>query len=275
MLQITKAKSLRIGICLVAPLILDICMHMVWAPTPKYQVPVSQIAKAGWFLPAVMTLLLGMYLVLALVFQSIQSRLPGTKLRKGLGFGLAFGGLMFISSPAMSFLYGSPLNAELRIGFVDGCAICFLGVLLGLLIATDGSPRRKLSLLSAIVSIACMGLGFFALHFLINLALPSLFPTPFAERTQLQLWILAQGIWLGLMNWIFKDAFAFGSFIRQSFGFACLAFGIFSVVNTLFVPFFVSAPIALLLINTCVGILVVGASALAERVGTSFLQRSR
>lgn len=256
----------KIWVPVLSALAVDIGLHFMWAPAPKYAVPVSDFVENGWFLPVVIVLLLITYIALALIFQSIQERLPGTKLAKGLTFGIAFGGLMFISSPAMSLLFGSPLNAELRIGLVDGCAVCLLGLLLGQFTATDGGFRQKPMFAHAAISILVVGFVYFLLHFLIYLALPSLFPPILTQPTETLLWIFGVGMWIGLMNWLFQDAFSTGSFVRQTIGFTCVVFGIFSLLNTLFAPIFVVAPIAILLLNTVVGILCVGAGVWVERV---------
>ena len=256
----------KIWIPILSALIVDIGLHFMWAPAPKYAVPVSGFVENGWFLPVVIALLLSTYIVLALIFQLIQAKLPGTKLAKGLRFGIAFGGLMFISSPAMSLLFGSPLNAELRIGLVDGCAICLLGLLLGQFTATDGNSNQKAMFPHAVISILVVGLVYFLLHFLIYLALPSLFPPILTQSTETVLWILGVGLWIGLMNWFFQDAFSTGSFIFQAIGFACVAFGIFSLLNTLFAPVFVNAPIVILLLNMVVGIFCVSIGVWTERI---------
>ncbi|MGD0626657.1 MAG: hypothetical protein ABSB32_18350 [Thermodesulfobacteriota bacterium] len=203
----------------VATLAVDIGLHFLWAPTPQYAYSVSYFVNNGWFLPVVIVLLLITYIALALIFQVIQSRLPGMKLVKGLMYGIAFGGLMFISSPAMSLLFGSSLTAELRIGLVDGSAICLLGVLLGRFTATNGSPRQRPVFAQMAISVVVVGLVYFILHFLIYLALPSLFPAYLTQPTETLLWTLGVGLWIGLMNWLLQDAFSTGSFVRQAIGF--------------------------------------------------------
>jgi hypothetical protein len=256
----------KIWIPILSALIVDIGLHFMWAPAPKYAVPVSGFVENGWFLPVVIVLLLITYIALALIFQLIQARQSGTKLAKGLRFGIAFGGLMFISSPAMSLLFGSPLNAELRIGLVDGCAICLLGLLLGQFTAADGNSNQKAMFPHAVISILIVGFVYFLLHFLIYLALPSLLPSILTHPTETLLWILGVGMWIGLMNWLFQDSFSTGSFVRQAIGFACVPFGIFSLLNTFFAPVFVNAPIAILLLNMIVGIFCVSMGVWADRV---------
>lgn len=256
----------RTAIIVVASLVIDIGLHFLWAPTPAYAYPLSYFVISGWFLPIVIALLLITYIALALIFQLIQAKLPGTKFAKGLMFGIAFGGLMLINSPAMSLLFGSSMTAELRIGLVDGSVICLLGVLLGWFTATDGRPRQKLVFAPMAISVVVVGLVYFLIHFLIYLALPSLFPAYLTQPTETMLWILIVGLWIGLMNWLLQDAFSTGSFVHQSIGFTGIAFGIFSSLNTLFAPIFVAAPYGILLLNTGAGILFAGVGVWTERV---------
>ncbi|MFH1077356.1 MAG: hypothetical protein V1753_11105 [Pseudomonadota bacterium] len=261
-----RAQWWKIAIIVVASLAVDIGLHFLWAPTPVYTYPVSYFVENGWFLPIVIVLLLITYIALALIFQLIQARLPGTKLTKGLTYGIAFGGLMFISSPAMSLLFGSPLKAELRIGLVDGSVIILLSILLGWFTATNASRRIRPVFTPAAVSMVVVGLVYFLFHFLVYLAWPSLFPSYLTRPTETLLWTLGVGLWIGLMNWLLQDTFATGSFVYQATVFAGVAFGIFSLLNTLFAPVFVAAPIGILLLNTVVGILFVGVGAWTERV---------
>jgi hypothetical protein len=248
----SHGKWWRISIIVVTCLAVDIGLHFLWAPTPQYAYPVSYFVREGWFLPVVSVLLLITYVTLALLFQFIQARLPGTRFIKGLTFGIAFGGLMLVSSPAMSLLFGSALNAELRIGFVDGSAICLLSGLLGWFTASNGSPRSRPMFASAAISTVVVGLVYFLLHAVIYFAWPTLFPAYLTQPIGTLWWTLGVGLWTGLMNGLLRDAFATGSFVRQAFLFAGVAFGVFSLLNTLFAPIFVAAPMGIL----CVGVAV-------------------
>lgn len=256
----------KIVLMIVVALGMDIGLHFAWAPTPEYQVPVSYFVEHGWFIPVVTLLLLITYFALALIFGSLQARLPGTKLVKGVLFGVAFGGLMVVSAPAMGLLFGSSIIAELRIGLVDGMVIFLLGVLWGRFTAVDGLPHQGPVFAPLAVSVVVVGTVYFLLHWSIYLVLPSLFPAYLTRPVETLVWTFLVGSWVGVMNWIFRNAFANGSFLRQAAGFAGLAFGIFSLINTLFAPVFVAAPTGLLLLNSCAGILCVGAGVWLERM---------
>lgn len=260
-----KTRLVRYFFIILICLAVDIGLHFLWAPTPEYRYPVSSFVEKGWFLPVVIFLLLLTYITLAVIFHLIQSRLPGTRLVKGLTYGVAFGGLMLVSSPAMSLLFGSQFAAELRIGLVDGVVIFLLGVSLGQFTATTSSPRLRPLFVPAVVSTLVVGLVYFLFHLLIYLIWPSLFPAYLTLPVQTLLWTLGIGLWIGFMNWLLQDAFATGGPMRQAAGFAA-AVGVFSLLNTLFAPVFVDAPTGILLLNTIVGIFFVGFGGWIERV---------
>jgi hypothetical protein len=247
--------------------------HVLWARTPAYTAPVSAVVARGWFFPVVIAMLLATYVALAVVFQLIQERLPGTRVVKGGTFGIAFGGLMLLGAPAMSLLYGSALSGELRIGLVDGCAICLLGLLLGLFTGTDGSPRDHPWFASAFLSVVVVGSAYFVLSVLTYLLLPFTFTAFETLPVQTLLWTLAVGLWIGLMNWLLKDAFLVGTRVRQAVTFAGLGYGVYATLNALFAPVFVATPIASVLLGAFAGIAFVAAGTWAERMISPLLRR--
>jgi hypothetical protein len=268
-MRVARAKLFRAAAIVLATLVVDIAMHMLLAPAPKYTTPDSAFVTGGSFLPMAAGLLVVTYVALAVVFSHIQSRLPGTRVQKGLAFGLAFGGLMFAGSPAMSLLFGSSLGAELRVGAVDGVAIAMLGVLLGRFTGTDSPAGRELPAAQPLsflaLSALVVGSVYAAIHLASYALVPSLFPSDAGRGTETAIWIAAFGMWVGVMNRLLGDAFATGSRLRQAAGFAVVGFGVFSVVNVLFAPVFVQAPVGTLLLNACLGVAAAGVGAWAER----------
>jgi hypothetical protein len=270
------SKWIKVAGIVLATLVVDIGMHMGLAPAPKYTSPESAFVANGSFLPVAAGLLVVTYVLLAAVFTAIQSRLGGSRVRKGLVFGLAFGGLMLVGAPAMSLMFGSPLTAELKVGAVDSLAITLLGVLLGRFTATDGTAGESSP--AWLVRLAASGFVVGAIYAAIHLAAysvaPSLFPSDRARGTETVAWIAVVGVWVGVMNGLLGDAFATGSKVRQAAGFALVGFGAFSVVNVLFAPVFVQAPTGTLLLNACLGIAAAGVGVWAQRVVAPVLQSS-
>ncbi|HEX7591631.1 MAG TPA: hypothetical protein VF375_06735 [Candidatus Limnocylindrales bacterium] len=267
------SKWIKVAGIVLATLVVDIGMHMGLAPAPKYTSPESAFVANGSFLPVAAGLLVVTYVVLAAVFTVIQSRLPGSRVRKGLVFGLAFGGLMLVGAPAMSLMFGSPLTAELKVGAVDGLAITLLGVLLGRFTATDGTAG-ELGLGRLATSGLVVGLVYVAIHLAAYAVVPSLFPSDPGRAAETATWIAVVGVWVGVMNHLLGDAFARGTKVRQAIAFALVGFGAFSIVNVLFAPVFVQAPIGTLLLNACLGIAAAGVGAWAQRVVAPVLQSS-
>jgi hypothetical protein len=267
------SKWIKVAGIVVATLVVDIGMHVGLAPAPKYTSPESAFVANGSFLPVAAGLLAVTYVLLTVVFTAIQSGLRGSRVRKGLVFGLAFGGLMLVGAPAMSLMFGSPLTAELKVGAADGLAITLLGVLLGRFTATYGMAG-ELGLGRLAASGLVVGVVYAAIHLVVYSVAPSLFPSDPARGTETVAWIAVVGVWVGVMNGLLGDAFATGSKVRQAAGFALVGFGAFSIVNVLFAPVFVQAPTGTLLLNACLGIAAAGVGAWAQRVVAMVLQSS-
>src|SRR5574340_421240 len=114
--------------------------------------PKSAIAQAG-LIPVAFTLFgLLTYGLLAIVFILIQDRLPGTRMMKGLMFGLLFGGMwiVYLLEP-LPHSEGSPLIDVLAYPAVDGITLVLEGLLMGRFIATDSKGYGRMLISSNIV----------------------------------------------------------------------------------------------------------------------------
>jgi hypothetical protein len=89
--------------------ILDVVFHALFAPTYNYDYPPSYFVQSGLFLPAAAISLFIIFFLLSVVFLVIQENLPGSRVSKGIRFGVSFGGLWLIGVIGMSIFFGSPL----------------------------------------------------------------------------------------------------------------------------------------------------------------------
>jgi hypothetical protein len=71
--------------------ILDVILHAILAPTYNYDYPPSYFVQSGLLKPAAAISLLIIFFLLSVVFVYIQENLPGSKLSKGIRFGVSFG----------------------------------------------------------------------------------------------------------------------------------------------------------------------------------------
>jgi len=134
--------------------LIDVILHRLFAPRIEYNYSPSVLIEKGFFLPAVSIALIIWFGALAIIFVLIQGNLSGTKMMKGLRFGIAFGVLCFLAIFEMCLVFDSSLVDELGTSTTDGVSILLLGLLLGSLAGTDStslSSRMKIGQKSLIV----------------------------------------------------------------------------------------------------------------------------
>ncbi len=133
-------------------------------PAGNYNLfPQSAIAIAG-LIPVAFTLFgLLTYGLLAIVFILVQGRLPGTRIMKGLMFGLLFSGMWiaYLLEP-LPHGEGLPLIDVLAYPIADSLALILEGLLMGWFIATDSKGYGTMGISSDIVIIASVPIVFLA-----------------------------------------------------------------------------------------------------------------
>ena len=172
----------------------------------------------------------------------MQENLPGSKLVKGIRFGVSFGGLWLIGVIGMSIFLGSPLRHELLAGACDCAALIVLGVLLGVFTATDSSrgsasPRRII--LAIIIISFFFVIGQYLAFVLMN-------GTPYFSISGLAtfVWTAILGLWAGVTYWLLRQGTIEEKCpVKRSFFFGGVIIGIDWVLFNLFVLLFVDMPI--------------------------------
>ncbi len=158
--------------------------------------PKSAIARAG-LIPVAFTLFgLLTYGLLAIVFILIQDRLPGTRMKKGLMFGLLFGGMwiVYLLEP-LPHVEGSPLIDVLAYPAADGITLVLEGLLMGRFIAADS---REYGISSNIVIIASVPIVFLAGRLLCYNVF-HIYSSYATRSFATIIWAAATGIWIGIM----------------------------------------------------------------------------
>lgn len=103
----------------------------------------SALSTSELFGPTLLFFLLLTFGVLAFTFLFIQANLPYGKWRKGLWYGVLFGGIWYIGMFESVLVWGNPFEQELFMGFADAVpdscfACCWVG----------SSPRTRVPLSS-------------------------------------------------------------------------------------------------------------------------------
>ncbi|HSQ92815.1 MAG TPA: hypothetical protein VLL74_00805 [Methanoregula sp.] len=233
----------RIFAVSVVSAVLDMILHAFLAPTYTYDYPPSFFVQSGLFKPAAGIALLVIFALLSIVFVVIQENLPGSRISKGMRFGVSFGGLWLIGVPGMTIFFNSPLLHEVTGGACDAASLVILGVLLGIWTATD-SPEQKdrspLRTLSAILVIAF----FFIIGQYAAFMFMSRTPYFSIAGTSTFIWTAVLGIWTGVVYWLLRQGAGNDcSILKRSLFFGGVIVGINWILFNLFVLLFVAMPV--------------------------------
>lgn len=223
--------------------ILDVILHAILAPTYNYDYPPSYFVQSGLLKPAAAISLLIIFFLLSVVFVYIQENLPGSKLSKGIRFGVSFGGLWLLGVIGMSIFFGSPLSHEFAGGVSDCVSIIVLGILLGAFAATDSPSRSEASLVRIISAIIIITVVFIIGQYL---AFVLMSDTPYLDIYGLStfVWTAILGLWAGVGYWLLREGIGTEkSLIWRSLYFGGFIIGIDWVLFNLFVLLFVAVPV--------------------------------
>ena len=230
----------KILLAVLVSVLIDIIFHRLFAPRIEYNYSPSVLIEKGFFLPAVSMALVIWFGSLVIIFALIQGNLSGTKMMKGLRFGIAFGVLCFLAIFEMCLVFDSSLADELCTSIIDGISILLLGLLLGRLVGTDrASPgsRTKLSQKSLIVISLFFLFGRYFGYMIINVM------SAYSEKpTETFLWTLGIGYWIAIMYWLLKETPERSAMV-QALRFGVLIFGVYWLIYNSFVLLFLDLSI--------------------------------
>jgi hypothetical protein len=239
-MSVLKKNGWKILLAVVITVLVDIILHRVFAPRIKYAYSPSIFIEKGFFLPVVSAALLVWFGTLAVIFTLIQVNLSGTKMMKGLRFGIAFAVLCFLAIFEMCLVFGSSLVDELCTSTADGLSILLLGLLLGSLVGTDSavpSKRMKLNQKSFIFIPLLFLIGRYFGYMVVNI-MSAYSEKPFGTF----LWTIAIGYWIAVMNWLLKETRK-RSPMAQAVRFGVMIFGIDWLIYNSFVLLFLKLSI--------------------------------
>ena len=94
---VLKKHWWKILLAVFVSVLVDVILHRLLAPRIEYNYSPSVLIEKGFFLPAVSIALIIWFGTLSIIFVLIQGNLSGTKMMKGLRFGIAFGVLCFLA----------------------------------------------------------------------------------------------------------------------------------------------------------------------------------
>ncbi len=232
-----KNKTSRFLLIVLLSTLVSIILHQIHNdPLMDLDSKAQSIVITSGLFPIVASIALATtFGIIGLIFLWIQKHLWGSKLQKGLIFGLSMCGVWIIGMTEAHVLFSLSLFGELYTGFADGVGILLMSVLLGKYFVDDTFKEKKKPQISvmAILSIAIFYLiaRYFS-YFILNIESAAI-SAPFATFV----WTAALGIWIGFMYTLmdidkyrttpFKHAVLFGGIV---FGIEWIIFNLFALI---------------------------------------------
>jgi hypothetical protein len=252
----------KIALIIVVCLAIDMVGHRL-GPELHYNDASSIFENKALFTPLIAILFIVTFGVLAVVFVSIEGNLPGSRLSRGLQYGVAFGVLWLIGILGVSPAAGSPITQELYTGMVDGSAVILLAVLLARFAGRDEAlctVRKRQVGYGAIPVIAVFYTGSYFLGRWLLQFIPSV--TPIHAPNPLHALIVALGLggWIGVMYVLLAQGA--GGLVphKQALWFGVVVFGLQWVLFALFGFLFVEQSLLLPLLGAGMDIVFVVAA---------------
>ncbi len=202
-IDMNKRKLLTLFIIALSTTIFRVILQPFMPSGNDNLFPPSVFVQTG-LLPLAFTIFgLITYGLLAVVFVLIQEGLIGSRMKKGLMFGLSFGMMwaLFLLEP-LPHGSGTSLIEFLAYPLVDGITLVFMGVLLGRFIATDSQRQERacmsIGMISSISALAAIT-GSFLAGRLLSYNVLHIYSSYTTRPLDTMIWATAAGIWIGIM----------------------------------------------------------------------------
>lgn len=177
------------------------------------------------------------YFLLAFLFIKIQKSLPGTKVQKGLLYGIIFGVLWVNGMIEGNIELNASLSKEIIFGLLEMIPLITLSVLIGISFAenskdTIGALLKKFnfSLVGGIALFYILGRYFTYMIIGVDSAYLS-------KTIPLFLWCAGNGIIIGSMYYFLGYKIAEQAYVKKAFFFSFIIFGTDWMIFQLFLPF--------------------------------------
>jgi hypothetical protein len=115
--------------------VIDIAGHIIEG-TPLPDEPLSIISKTIGLEAAISIYFIIFFLSISITFLIIEKWLSGSKIKKGLRYGIAWALIMYAGVCETNTILGTSVIADIRMAFVDAIPLIILGILLGKLFAS-------------------------------------------------------------------------------------------------------------------------------------------
>jgi hypothetical protein len=244
-----------LGVCIAVTLVRVMLQPLIpEGENPMFTIH-SAIFDAGLLIPAFILFAFAASLLLGIVFVLIEGGLPGTRMAKGIAFGLSYGLMwaIYLLEPFTEVLEGSFL-ALYGYPIVDGLTFIALGLLLGIFVGTDSKSRAKRRIGPETLALLAIPMAFVALRLCCYAF--SIISSAYGIRPlDTMLWAAGTGVWLGVMYFLLRQGVPGKSPLAKALFFGPVAIGINLFFFNSFVPLVFEVNYADLILRTLVDIL--------------------
>lgn len=121
--------------------LIDIAGHMIEG-TPLPDEPLSIIANTIGLEAAISIYFIIFFSSISITFINIEKRMIGTRIKKGLKYGISWALIMFVGVCEMNTILGTSVIADIRMALADAIPLIILGILLGKFFASGKQSNQ-------------------------------------------------------------------------------------------------------------------------------------
>ena len=121
---------------------IDILGHILDG-TSLPKLPLSVVSQTIGMRATVVLYFLIWFSILSVMCLCTENWLSGSRLMKGVKYGIAFGVIMYFAACETDTIFGTPSVDDLRIAAINSIAFFIFGILAGTIFWTDGLTRHK------------------------------------------------------------------------------------------------------------------------------------
>lgn len=229
---------------------IDILGHIIDG-TALPQLPLSIISKTIGMRATVIIYFIIWFSILSLICLYTEKWLSGSKLIKGVKYGISFGVMMYVAACETSTIYGTPVIDDIRIAAVDSIAFIIFGVLAGKMFGTDSPDKQqawtKMNLFPVLTITLFYVIGRYFAYSMLEIE------SGYAERSILTfIWTLSMGLSLGIMYLLIGNNINDNP-MKKSIIYGLLIVGSISLFGNLFYPFEYQSSFAVMIPDYIVG----------------------
>jgi hypothetical protein len=230
--------------------LIDILGHIIDG-TALPLLPLSIISRTIGQRGTVVIYFIIWFSILSIICLYTEKWLSGSKLTKGVKYGIAFGVMMFFAACETNTIYGTPLIDDIRVATVDSTAFIIFGILAGKIFGTDSPDKEqawtKMNLFPVLTITLFYIIGRYFAYSILKME------SGYVERPLLTfIWTLFMGLSVGIMYLLIGKNRNDDS-VKKAMIFGLLVFGPIALFGNLFFPFEYQSSFAVMIPDYIVG----------------------